>query len=61
MSFLFIFQQTKIWDGASTDPDPSQPQVSVKLQKDDESKARRKLGRSDLGRHWILIKKELLK
>lgn len=61
MSVLFVFQQTKIWDGASRDPDPSQPQVSVKLQKDDEAKARRKLGASELGRDWILIKKEVLR
>lgn len=57
MPVRFTFQQSTIWEGAGDRPDPTMPRVTVKVPKDDESRARQKLPRADLGRAWLLVKK----
>lgn len=54
---VFVFQQSKIWDGDNRVAS-DMPEVSIKMQKDDEAKARRKLPPAETGRDWILVRKE---
>jgi hypothetical protein len=54
----YIFQQSYIWDGAGTCPDPSMPQRKVKMPPSKTMEdAKRKLPRPDLGRNWICVER----
>lgn len=53
----FHFQESKIYEGGNP-VDPTGAKKTVRLQKDDETKARTKLPRNLTGRVWVLTGKE---
>lgn len=49
----FTFQESYIWEGSNNLPDPAGKKIRVKNRS--EERARRKLPRPGLGRHWVLV------